>query len=220
MLMNFLKKWVNRAIFSSHRAQTSRADASPGCSELTFWGNKGVLLRVNYLSGFKLYLCVWMRNCVRAWNGWTLGWSGGIWGGVGGLPVGLTLINWGLVRFVGISVLKWASVSSSPSPGASRGYLVVIPSHFLGFFRTLPFIPKEMAWKGSVFRRLLWQKWHCGRWCDRGVPETTSSHAPSWFNVPQLHQKSLSTQQSTMRHLLRQESRLKSISERNEGSEQ
>lgn len=82
MLMNFLKKWVNRAIFSSHRTQTSRADASPGCSELTFWGNKGVLLWVNYLSGFKLYLCVWMRNCVRAWNGWTLGWGYGRgWGG-------------------------------------------------------------------------------------------------------------------------------------------
>lgn len=62
-----------------------------------------------------------------------------------GLPAGLTLINWGLVRFVGISVLKWASVSSSPSPGALRGYLVVIPSHFLGFFRTPPFIPKEIA---------------------------------------------------------------------------
>lgn len=109
--------------------------------------------------------------------------------GVEGLPAGLTLINWGLVRFVEISVLKWASVSSSSSPGALRGYLVVIPSNFLGFFRTLPFIPKEFTWRGSVFCRLLWQKWHWGRWCDRSAPETTSSHAPSWFNVPQLHQK-------------------------------
>lgn len=65
--------------------------------------------------------------------------------GVEGLPAGLTLINWGLVRFVEISVLKWASVSSSSSPGALRGYLVVIPSNFLGFFRTLPFIPKEFT---------------------------------------------------------------------------
>lgn len=36
----------------------------------------------------------------------------------GSLPPGLALINWGLVRFVGLSVLKWASVSSSPSPDA------------------------------------------------------------------------------------------------------
>ncbi len=63
----------------------------------------------------------------------------------GALPPGLALINWGLVRFVGLSVLKWASVSSSPSPGALRGYLVVIPPHFLGFSLTSPFIPKEIT---------------------------------------------------------------------------
>lgn len=114
---------------------------------------------------------------------------GGEGGGGEALPVGLALINWGLVRFVGLSVLKWASVSSSPSPGALRGYLVVIPPHFLGFSLTLPFISKEITWKGSVCCLLLWQKWHCGRWCDGGVPETTSSHAPYWFNVPQLHTK-------------------------------
>lgn len=43
------------------------------------------------------------------------------------------------MRFVGLSVLKWASVSSSPSPGALRGYLVVIPPHFPGFSLILPF---------------------------------------------------------------------------------
>ncbi len=63
----------------------------------------------------------------------------------GALPPGLALINWGLVRFVGLSVLKWASVSSSQSPGALRGYLVVIPPHFLGFSLTSPFIPKEIT---------------------------------------------------------------------------
>lgn len=55
---------------------------------------------------------------------------------------GLALINWGLVRFVGLSVLKWASVSSSPGPDAVRGYLVVIPPHFPGSSPTLAFIPK------------------------------------------------------------------------------
>lgn len=64
--------------------------------------------------------------------------------GEGALPLGLALINWGLVRFVGLSVLKWAFVSSSPSPDALRGlYLVVIPPHFLGFSLILPFIPRE-----------------------------------------------------------------------------
>ncbi len=63
----------------------------------------------------------------------------------GTLPPGLSLINWGLVRFVGLSVLKWASVSSSPSPGALRGYLVVILPHFLGFSLTFPFIPIEIT---------------------------------------------------------------------------
>lgn len=65
--------------------------------------------------------------------------------GGGASPPGLALINWGLVRFVGLSVLKWASVSSSPSPGALRGYLVVIPPHFPGSSLTSPFIPKEMT---------------------------------------------------------------------------
>lgn len=71
--------------------------------------------------------------------------GGALVGGVGALPVGLALINWGLVRFVGLSVLKWASVSSSPSPGASRGYLVVIPPHFPCFSPASPFIPKEIT---------------------------------------------------------------------------
>lgn len=92
------------------------------------------------------------ENCVWAWNGWMLGGWGRGWGekgrkwGAEGLPAGLTLINWGLVRFVEISVLKWASVSSSPSPGALRGYLVVIPSNFLGFFfaRCLLFRKKSL----------------------------------------------------------------------------
>lgn len=79
MLMNFLKKWVNRAIFSRHRAQTSRADASPGCSELTFWGNKGVLLPVNYLSGSNFTSVFgWETACghemAECWGG---GWGGG-----------------------------------------------------------------------------------------------------------------------------------------------
>lgn len=157
-------------------------------SELIFWGNWGVQLAGKWGELFIWFqtspLCGDEKLCEgMKWLKVTEGRGGGA------LPVGLALINWGLVRFVGLSVLKWASVSSSPSPGALRGYLVVIPPRFLGFSLTLPFISKEITWKGSVCCLLLWQKWHCGRWCDGGVPETTSSHAPYWFNVPQLHTK-------------------------------
>lgn len=98
---------------------------------------------VNYLSGFKLHLSAEMRRLCEGMK-----WLRVCWGGAS--PPGLALINWGLVRFVGLSVLKWASVSSSPSPGALRGYLVVIPPHFPGSSLASPFIPKEMTWKGSV----------------------------------------------------------------------
>lgn len=66
-------------------------------------------------------------------------------GKVGGFASWIDFDKLGAVRFVGLSVLKWASVSSSPSPGALHGYLVVIPPHFLGFALILPFIPKEIT---------------------------------------------------------------------------
>lgn len=124
---------------------------SPGCSELIFCWNKGVLLTSKWGKLFiwfqTLPLC--LDEKLRAGMKWLN--VGGLGGGVEGLPAALTLINWELVGLVEISVLKWASVSSSPSPGALRDYLVVILSNFLGFFRTLPFIPKRNHLKRKRF---------------------------------------------------------------------
>lgn len=86
-------------------------------------------------------------------------------------PPGLALIYWGLVRFVGLSVLKWAPVSSSPRPWNLAWLPCCNSSSFSGVFAVIfPFIPRESTWKGSVCCLLLCQKWHCGWWCDGGVP--------------------------------------------------
>lgn len=68
-------------------------------------------------------------------------------------PPELPLINWGggLVRLLALSVLKWASVSSSPGPGALRGYLVVIPPRFLGFSLISPFYSQTHHLKRKCF---------------------------------------------------------------------
>lgn len=73
-----------------------------------------------------------IRSSVRAWN------DGKLQSG-GALPAGLALINWGLVRFVGLSVLKWASVSSSPSPCAFAWLPCCNSSSFSGFLSHIAF---------------------------------------------------------------------------------
>lgn len=122
---SLLKKWVNGAIFSSHRTppflQTSTCKNSRWNGTQAHWTNipseiKVFNLLVNgvsHLSGFKLHLPAEMRSCVRAWNDWEGGGFASLnclWkpGGGGG-------VEWGVrVRLLGLSVLKWASVSSSP----------------------------------------------------------------------------------------------------------
>lgn len=119
---SLLKKWVNGAIFSSHRTppflQTSTCKNSRWNGTQPHWTNipseiKVFNLPVNgvsYLSGFKLHLPGEMRSCVRAWNDWEEGGFASLnclWKPGGG-RVGV------LVRLLGLSVLKWASVSSSP----------------------------------------------------------------------------------------------------------
>lgn len=162
---SLLKKWVNVAIFSSHRTppflQTSTCKNSRWNGTQPHWTNipseiKVFNLPVNgvsYLSGFKLHLPGEMRSCVRAWNDWEGGGFASLnclWKPGGG-RVGV------LVRLLGLSVLKWASVSSSPW-SRSLAWLPCCNSSlfsrvslsyrlFLFFF----FIPKHIIWKGSVF---------------------------------------------------------------------
>lgn len=64
---------------------------------------------------------------------------------------GWALIKWGLVWFVGLSVLKWASILSSARPRASHGYLVMILPVQRSSSLTLPFISKDC----SLLPRLL-----------------------------------------------------------------
>lgn len=64
---------------------------------------------------------------------------------------GLTLINWGLVRFVEISVLKWASVSSSPSPGAFAWLPCCNSISFSGFRSHAAFYSKRNHLKRECF---------------------------------------------------------------------
>lgn len=87
---------------------------------------------VNYLSGFKLHLSAEMRRLCEGMK-----WLRVCWGGAS--PPGLALINWGLVRFVGLSVLKWASVSSSPSPRRLAWLPCCNSSSFPGFLSHVAF---------------------------------------------------------------------------------
>lgn len=139
---SYWKKWVNGAIFSSH------------CTPLftnkqrhKFWMRLHQLHWTNIRGEMKVFdllvngvnYFIWFQNFTSR-RRWEALWGHEMTASLGGtLPPGSALINWGLVRFVGLSVLKWASVSSSPSPDALRGYLVVIPPRFSGFLSHISF---------------------------------------------------------------------------------
>lgn len=141
-------------------------------------------------------------------------------GWMGGLPVGLTLINWGLVNLC-----------------SKVGFCFIISKS-----RSLAWLPccNSISFSGFLLHAAFCFFYSQRKWLEKEAFSTVSSDRSGTVGDdvteayqrqhPHMHlpglmfhnctQKSLSTQRSTMWHLLRQESQLKSISERNEGNEQ
>lgn len=145
------KKWVNGAIFSSHCApflQTSKGWNSGWNVTQLHWtnirgGNQGARL-----AGKWGELFIWFQTSPACGDeklreGW-----GGFASWIGFDKLGTRKICRALCSKVGFCFI----ISKSR---CLRGYLVVIPPHFPGFSLILPFIPKEITWKGSVCCLLL-----------------------------------------------------------------
>lgn len=104
-------------------------------TEQIFWGCEGVRLAGKWGELFIRFQTSPLRGDE------TLVWGHEMTESVlgGASPPGLALINWGLVRFVGLSVLKWASVSSSPSPRRLAWLPCCNSSSFPGFLSHVAF---------------------------------------------------------------------------------